>query len=245
VITAPGRYAPARRRDAAPGSAARRAGLRLGPRRTDRLGPARPGVLQRTIVGGSDLRSFDYARHGPLGFARLFAPIPLAEAQHRRHVTARFLIRRHAAEALDRRAARIVGGERQRGVVVESIEQQAQQPHAAADVLPWVLNVGYTVIARGARRQLHQSASAFRRDRARVESRLGADHRLHQRGLDAILRGELVDDVVEVVAGCARWARRGGGDYENSVDYAHFEGTAARLKSHHAPNHRGSTQAEP
>jgi hypothetical protein len=99
----------------------------------------------------------------------------------------------------------VVGGDGQDQIPVVLVGEDAQEAHAAHDVLARVVHIGHVHVLHHRRHELHQAARAHRRDHARVVARLDVDHGTDERlGHGVELRG-LVDEVV-----VAREARLGG-----------------------------------
>jgi hypothetical protein len=117
-------------------------------------------------------------------------------------VAAGLLEGRHAAIAHDRVLARVVPGQGQVHVAPEEVEEQAEVPHAAEDVLARVEGVGHPEALRGERHELHEAARALGRDGQGVPLRLDLDHCLHERRAHAVVGGRLLD-VLVVLAGIA------------------------------------------
>src|SRR5688572_16910534 len=88
------------------------------------------------------------------------AVILLLEVLHLADVLARFLERRHAAEALHVAFSRVVCGDDLRLVSVEAIAQIAEVLRARADVLCRVREIARAHPPPGPRHELHQTHSA-------------------------------------------------------------------------------------
>ena len=102
--------------------------------------------------------------------------------------------------AFDSAAAGVVGGQREAHIAIVLIEQQTQVAHAALDVRLGLEDAPHVVHARRRRHQLHQSERALGRAGVGNEVRLGADHRLDQRRIDAMALRRVGDDRVERLA---------------------------------------------
>ena len=86
----------------------------------------------------------------------------------------------------------------------EAIEHGAQVVDTALHVLLGMKDVPDPDVARGRGHELHQARGAFRGDGPIVEARLGADHGVHEGGIELVAARGLVDHVRETCRGSVR-----------------------------------------
>src|ERR1019366_10541290 len=100
--------------------------------------------------------------------------------------------------ALDGSLTRIVGGQRERRIPVEVVQQTFQLAYPSIDVLRSVIRIAHVIHAGGRGHQLHQSHGPLAGDGAGIEVGLNLDQGTDEVGIDVMTGGSLVDIAVDL-----------------------------------------------
>src|ERR1041385_8069777 len=116
-------------------------------------------------------------------------------------VVACLTIRRHSIAKLRHRAfTGVVTSQHEIHTIVETIQQLAQVPCTAGNILCRIVRTSHAKARRSSRHQLHQTARAFRRHNSRIEVRLLLHHQKDQIRIDVVLVAVLTNQTVETAA---------------------------------------------
>src|SRR5438105_1417322 len=146
-------------------------------------------VSGRSFGGGGGRVSGGFAGSGGLGF--LILALDLIDVGNRLSVG------RNVAVFLHFIRAGVIGGKREREIVVVELQQLFQVARASVDVLLRIENIFHAQACRGFREQLHQAAGVLTGNGFRVEMGLDLHHAGNEFGVHAIARSGRDHQVVK------------------------------------------------
>src|SRR5262249_9540801 len=135
---------------------------------------------------------------------------------HFNDIVARFAERRDDCD--DAFGASIVGGEREKQIIVVALQQVAKKKRTTLDIFPGSKNNFHAALRGGLGHELHQAASIAARNRFGIKVGFDRDNAGDEVSVDLVFRGGGLDEFVIRAADAGLGLGRVGGEEQLRLD---------------------------